>query len=253
MFRFQIATGLLSLIFFLSGCQQESPPIHKPQATGTGESEAPTPDDSVVTRPAETETKPVESDAVARALFDGKTLDGWTVSKFGGDGSVSVVNGEIDIESGRPLTGISWTGKEIPRDNFRVSLESKRTAGIDFFCCLTFPVHDSHCSLVVAGWSGTVVGLSSIDGQDASNNDTTSLIAFDDNRWYKIEVEVGGDSVRAFIDGKQILEQQIEGHVFDVRNEVRLSRPLGICTFETDARIRNITIEPIPSGESDNQ
>src|SRR4249920_3923355 len=107
-------------------------------------------------------------------LFDGKSLEGWKVTDFGGEGEVSVDNGQIVMRMGQPMTGVTWkdTGK-IPTDNYEVTLQAMKRKGDDFFCCLTFPIRDTHASFVVGGWAGTVVGLSSINGSDASENETT--------------------------------------------------------------------------------
>ena len=62
--------------------------------------------------------------------------------------------------------------------------------GADFMCGLTFPVGDSHASLILGGWGGTVAGISSIDGHDASENETSSFISFPKDRWYTIRMRV---------------------------------------------------------------
>ena len=48
--------------------------------------------------------------------------------------------------------------------------------GGDFFATLTFPVDDSFCTFVTGGWGGDIVGLSSIDGWDASDNETRIVL-----------------------------------------------------------------------------
>ena len=40
-------------------------------------------------------------------LFNGKSLDGWKVTDFGGEGEVSVEDGQIIMRMGQPLTGIT--------------------------------------------------------------------------------------------------------------------------------------------------
>jgi hypothetical protein len=37
-------------------------------------------------------------------------------------------------------------------------------------------------TFICGGWGGAVVGISSIDGQDASMNETTKYIKFEDDR-----------------------------------------------------------------------
>src|SRR5262245_44978338 len=103
-----------------------------------------------------------------KSLSDGKTLDGWTSASFGGEGDVEIENCAIVMQRGNDMTGITYTKGDFPKINYEVTLEGKKLKGLDFFCTTTFPVGESHCSLVVGGWAGSVVGLSTIDGLDAS-------------------------------------------------------------------------------------
>lgn len=178
-------------------------------------------------------------------LFDGETLKNWRVTEFGGQRPVEVREGAIVIEAGYPLTGCHWTGDELPKSNYELHLEAKRVEGNDFFCCLTFPVADSHCSLVVGGWGGALVGLSCIDEQDASRNNTQSIRTFKRDQWYRIRVRVTDAKIECWIDDERVVDQVRADHVFSVRNEVLLSRPLGICTFETTAAFRKLELLPI--------
>lgn len=174
-------------------------------------------------------------------LLDKDSLQGWEVSNFGGEGECSVKNGELVIEMGYPLSGVTSTRKDLPIRDYEISLEAKRTQGIDFFCGLTFPVNDSHCTLIVGGWAGAVVGLSCVDEQDAARNETKKIMKFEDDRWYRIRVRVG-DAIEAWVDDQQIVDLATVGHEFSVRAETLVSRPLGICTFDTSATFRNIVI-----------
>src|ERR1044071_8792825 len=120
------------------------------------------------------------------SLFDGRTLKGWKITDFAGGGEVNVENGQLVLHSGVMLTGVSSTNS-IPKIDYEVSLEAMKVDGSDFFCGLTFPVDNSFCSFIVGGWGGGVVGLSSIDGMDASENETTKYLKFDSGRWYSID------------------------------------------------------------------
>jgi hypothetical protein len=126
--------------------------------------------------------------------------------------------------------------------NYEASLEAMRMDGIDFFCALTFPVADSHCSFIVGGWAGSVVGLSSIDGRDASENETTRYMSFKDNQWYRIRVRVTEEKIEAWIDDQQVVNQPTKGRRIGTRIEVELSKPFGICAWETRAALRNIRV-----------
>jgi hypothetical protein len=145
---------------------------------------------------------------------------------------------------GVDLSGVTWQGK-FPHSEFEIELEARRVDGTDFFCGLTFPVGDDHCSLILGGWGGGVVGLSSIDGHDAANNDTTQVMAFDQNRWYAVRVRVTDDAIVCFLDGKQIIEQPRADHVISVRDEVIPSQPLGLATYSTTADIRGLRWRPL--------
>ncbi len=187
-----------------------------------------------------------EAEVVWKPLFDGKSLDGWVSTNFGGEGDVNVEDNRITLELGSPLTGVTYTG-EVPKTNYEIRLDAMSVDGIDFFCGLTFPVAESHCSFIVAGWAGSVVGLSSIDGKDASENETTRYMNFDSGRWYRIRVRVTPEKIVTWIDDKKIVDQNIVGRKITTRGEVNLSKPLGISSFETKASLRNIEIRELSS------
>jgi hypothetical protein len=174
-------------------------------------------------------------------LFDGATLGQWEQTSFGGEGAVRVRDGAIVLEMGDPLTGITWTGAPLPAE-YELGLEASRLAGSDFFCGVTFPVGTSHCSLILGGWGGGTVGLSSIDGRDASENDTTREMRFEDRRWYAVRVQVTATHIRAWLDERSIVDVARAGHRIGIRPELDPSRPLGIASFRTRAAIRAIRL-----------
>lgn len=175
------------------------------------------------------------------ALFDGETLSGWTITEFGTQGPVLVSDGKIILNYGDGCTGITWE-KEFPKVNYEVTLEAQKTSGNDFFCGMTFPVNDEFCSLIVGGWGGPVIGLSCIDGKDASDNSTKILKRFDKNVWYKIKLQVTGENIKAWIDDEKLVDFAYQGHELHVRPEVSLSKPFGICSWITTAELRNIRL-----------
>jgi hypothetical protein len=133
----------------------------------------------------------------------------------------------------------------MPRVDYEVKLEGRREGGNDFFCGLTFPVNESFCSLILGGWGGTVVGLSSIDGLDASENETSRLMNFDLNKWYAVSLRVTQQKIEAWIDGSKIIDQELTGHKIGIRPEVELSRPFGLASWRTRAGLRKIAVRKI--------
>lgn len=174
-------------------------------------------------------------------LFDGKTLDGWKSTPFGGEGEVFLEDGLMILGIGETLTGVNYT-LDVPRTNYEVEIEAMRRKGIDFFCGFTFPVADSYCSFIVGGWAGGVVGLSCIDGLDASQNETTRYMTFENNRWYRIRVRVTPDVIAAWIDDQNVVYQDIRGRKISTRVEVDLSQPFGLATWQTEAAIRSVRL-----------
>jgi hypothetical protein len=179
-----------------------------------------------------------------RPLFNGHTLDGWEITNFGPQGPVNVSGSSVILNSGDGATGITWAG-EFPVINYEISLEAMRIVGHDFFCGLTFPVGDQYCTLITGGWGGALVGISSIDGRDASENFTGTRIAFENGRWYTIRARVDRETILCFIDNEEIIRVPVTSHNFSVRSEVGLSRPLGIASWYTTAALRNIRFREI--------
>ncbi|MEO1614198.1 MAG: family 16 glycoside hydrolase [Planctomycetota bacterium] len=208
--------------------------------------------------------------------------DRWEPALFGGEGEVTVEKGVITMLYGDPITGVSWTGpfedttkpkkqlvreklsresafgpsaqlnmegvkdtkKEnaLPRDNYEVRWECRRDDGYDFLCAFTFPIADQSASLVMGGWGGGTTGISSIDGNDASSNETTTFRAFENDRWYKARVRVESEKITVWIDGEKLFDHPRKGHTFDIRGEMDPCKPMGIANFQCDSRVRQVQV-----------
>jgi hypothetical protein len=162
----------------------------------------------------------------------------WEPCEFGGDGPIEITGKLITVGYGDPLTGVRWKDS-FPKENYEIEVEAQRTDGFDFFCALTFPVGDTHCTLVMGGWGGGVMGLSNVDGYDASDNPTTQFRVFDDDKWYRARVRVTSDKIVCWIDDKQVIEQERKDHEFGIRYEMDPCVPLGLAAYQCDAEYRN--------------
>jgi hypothetical protein len=184
-----------------------------------------------------------------KPMFDGASLKGWRETPFSGRGKVQVENETIVLGKGF-LTGITWTGG-FPKFNYEVRMEAMRASGSDFFAGITFPVHDSFCSWINGGWGGMVVGLSSLDDMDASENDTTIHRNFESGRWYALRLRVTEDRIQAWIDGDAVIDAYIGDRDVGLRpGEIEFSAPFGIASYSTVARLRKIEYREISAGEA---
>lgn len=180
-----------------------------------------------------------------RSLFDGKTMQNWKKTNFGGEGDIQITQKQILMEFGYSMSGITYTGKALPKTNYELRVDAIKLDGNDFFCGVTFPVADAYCSFIVGGWGGAVVGLSSLDGLDASENETTRYMTFEHDKWYRVRVRVEPHQIRCWINRKLVVYQGIEGREITTRNEVSLSQPLGFATWETRAALKNIQVREL--------
>jgi hypothetical protein len=180
-------------------------------------------------------------------LFDGKTLAGWNKTDFARAGTVQVEDGKIVMSAGSSMTGITTTRKDLPKTNYELTYEAMRLSGSDFFAAATFPVGESFITLVNGGWGGSITGLSSLNGMDASENETTHSFKYQEKTWYKFRVRVTDQVIRCWIDDKEIVAVNYKDQQVGTRIETRSNQPLGFATWETSGAVRNIVIRPLSS------
>jgi len=164
----------------------------------------------------------------------------WRATPFRGAGKVQIAGGVVQLAPGGPMTGVTWNS-EFPKTDYEIRFEARRMQGNDFFASLTFPVGQSSCTWVMGGWGGDIVGLSSIDGWDASDNETRNYFTFENGRWYTMRLRVSSSRITAWIDEKQTIDAEIAGRTIALRpGEIKLNVPLGFASYNTAAEIRRI-------------
>jgi Domain of Unknown Function (DUF1080) len=248
---------MLALSGLLAGCATETrAPAPRTDAARNQSVVAPdeptTPATSVDPKLAAAAAKPPASFQGEgwQQLCDGRSLRGWKITGFGGHGEVHVESGLIVLGTGDALTGIQWTN-DVPKMDYEVALDAMRVEGSDFFCGLTFPVGDSFCSLILGGWGGAVVGLSSIDGNDASENETSQYIGFASGRWYRVRLRVTRTRIEAWLDGKEIVDLVTTGRKISLRyGEIELSKPFGLATWQTTGALREIRLRRLNAADN---
>ena len=183
------------------------------------------------------------------SLFDGTGLDGWKKTDFFGKGEVKVEDGSIIMSAGGAMTGITSTRKDLFKTNYELSYEAMRLSGSDFFAAATFPVGKSYITLVNGGWAGSVTGLSSLNGSDASENGTSSFVPYENKTWYRFRVQVTDEVIRCWVDDKPVVSVNYKDQLVSTRIETRANQPLGFATYESSGVLRKIEIRPLTPAE----
>jgi len=184
------------------------------------------------------------SAASPQVLFDGHSLENWEVTDYAGRGEVSLdKNGSVILEFGIALTGIHWIGNDLPKVNYEIHWEAKKEMGSDFFGSLTFPYRENHATRILGGWGGALVGISCIDGFDASENESATAHFFRSNHWYACRLRVTENHFKFWVDKEALINCEVVGREISMRTgEIELSKPLGFSTFDTTGLIRNVTL-----------
>ena len=188
-----------------------------------------------------------------QSMFDGQTLAGWREIPFAGGGEVHCQAGVIVLNMGDPFTGLNWTN-DFPKMNYEVALDAMRVTGSDFFCGLTVPVGDAFCSLIVGGWGGSVVGISSLDGMDASENETTKFSSFERGRWYRIRLRVTEKKIEGWIDNEKLVSVVTTERKISLRSgDIERCKPFGVAAWQTSSALREIRFRRVsgPAGKGD--
>ncbi|MEK9772780.1 MAG: family 16 glycoside hydrolase [Opitutae bacterium] len=180
----------------------------------------------------------------AKILFNGQSLENWMVTDYAGHGEVKLDGkGSVYLEFGIALTGIHWTGKPLPLVNYEIHWEAMKEMGTDFFGSLTFPYKQNHATLILGGWGGALVGISCIDGFDASENESSTAHYFKAKQWYKCRLRVSDTHFKFWVDEEKLIDFCTDGREISLRSgEIEMSKPLGFSTYDTTGLIRKVVL-----------
>jgi hypothetical protein len=249
--------ALCAGFLWAAGCASE-PAKPAPQPAARHEEPTPPPaaatEESKITLPpgAAKPSAPFEGEGW-EPMFDGHSLAGWRETAFAGRGDVHCQDGVIVLGMGNPFTGVNWTN-DFPKMNYEVAFDAMRLMGSDFFCGLTIPVGDSFCSLIVGGWGGSLVGISSLDGMDASENETTKFVSFETGRWYRIRMRVTEKKLQAWIDKEKLVDVDTTEKKIALRpGDIEMSKPFGMAAWQTSSAFREIKFRRVsgPAGKGE--
>jgi hypothetical protein len=90
------------------------------------------------------------------------------------------------------------------------------------------------------------VGLSNIDGADASENETTKFITFEKGRWYRIRLRVTEQQIEAWIEQKKVVDVNTVGRKIALRfGDIERSKPFGLASWSTSSAFRGIRLRAV--------
>jgi hypothetical protein len=199
--------------------------------------------------PAKPDTASAPKGPVRWELFGKDLADHWKEAEMLNSGGVQQETDGYTLKAGSPMTGIvfpTWEKDGLPLTSYRVTYEAMRVSGKDFFGSLTFPAGSvERCvTFVLGGWGGSQVGISSIDGLDASMNATGSVQKFEDGKWYRIRIEVTAETLSVWLDDRSLARANIAKADLSLRSgEIDRCAPFGFASYSTEGRIRNCTVE----------
>jgi hypothetical protein len=246
-FRISLFAGLCLL--WLAGCATQpakpAPEFSSAPGAAAHAPDSPTPEQNDSLKAAAAAPVAAFEGEGWEPLSDGQTLAGWRETKFSGRGEVEARDGLLLLKMGDPFTGINFTN-DFPTMNYEIALDAMRVNGSDFFCGLTVPVGDSFCSLIVGGWGGALVGISSLDGMDASENETTKYITFKQAQWYRIRLRVTQGRIEAWLDQEKLIDVVTTGKRISLRpGEIEESKPIGIACWQSSSALRQLKLRRV--------
>ena len=188
------------------------------------------------------------SKAVPLALLEAPLAVHWHGVVILDAGEIAVKDGELTVGAGKPMSGVrfdGWTAEKLPVTDYEVSFEARRVEGQDFFAAMTFPVRSTEtcATLVLGGWGGALVGISSIDDQDASENSTRSEQRFTNGQWCRVRLQVTNEELKAWIDDRLVVNTSIKGRKISLRpGDIELCAPFGFATYATKGQVRGLVV-----------
>ena len=116
-----------------------------------------------------------------------------------------------------------------------------RVEGDDFFIGFTFPVGEKHVTFIAGGWGGSVTGISNVNSDNASENETTQFKKYENKKWYPVRVKVTKEKLEAWIEQEQVVDLELAGKQLEMRvGEIESSVPFGFASWRTKAALKDL-------------
>lgn len=184
-------------------------------------------------------------------LLEAPLLQHWQSAGIEGEGSIAIAANEITLGPGQPMTGVkftAWSDLKLPLIDYAIEFEAMRVDGQDIFAGITLPIRsiDTCATLVVGGWGGGLVGISSIDGLNANENSTRGEHRFVNGQWYRFRLEVREDQLQGWLDERLVINASIKGRSISLRpGQIEQCVPFGVATYLTSGKVRGLVVSEL--------
>lgn len=210
----------------------------------------PEPIDPAPTVPSLTEFEPL-TPGQWRSIFDGEQLGRWIpITRIDATDLADPVPGEVEIDgrqivlnTGDPLTGVSWFGP-MPTKDFEITVEAK----IDDaeLISVAFPVGTERAAIQLDA-DNRKAGLYHIDGTGLHDDPMAAIFDGSVAGWHQLRIRVTEQRVQTWLNGQSIADQERTGSSFGAPEGFSPMHPLSMVASNGSASLRNIrirTLEP---------
>jgi hypothetical protein len=191
-------------------------------------------------------------------LLEAPLLQHWQSAGIEGEGSISLAGSEIVLGPGQPMTGVkftAWSNMNLPLVDYAIEFEATRVDGQDIFAGITFPIRrlDTCATLVVGGWGGGLVGISSIDGLNANENSTRGEHPFTNGQWYRFRLEVRDEELKAWLEDRLVINASIKSRTISLRpGQIEQCVPFGVATYLSTGKVRGLVVTELGGAHHSN-
>jgi hypothetical protein len=165
------------------------------------------------------------------------------------DPGKDAVVGKWEKKNGELLSGMASRGRigipYIPPDEYDVEVQYTRL-GNDSNAIILYKPGASQFVLGI-GWHGRHMGFAMINGKSVDGNSTTKAIALTKNKTYACRVEVRDTYVRAYMDGKLMIEHKTDYRDFGMHHywEIGSKNTLGLFDNVSPTRYHKIMLREV--------
>ncbi len=139
-----------------------------------------------------------------------------------------------------------------PKTEYDFRVQFTRTSGVHSIA-LMFVVNGQQATFEIDAWGQHLAGVQMTDGETIQSNSTrVENQTLENGRKYTAELQVRKQTIRAILDGKQLVEHKIDGSEFSVAPVWQMpdATSLGVGAYESATQFHSIEFRSLPNGQA---